>query len=153
MSGFDRRCDTEVHEVRRLKVINGELGRRKWSVEEKGRIVAESMVPGAIVSEVARRHQLNPQQLFAWRHDAKQGRLALPAEAMSFVPVVAMADDEGSSSGSSALATDRIEVHLGAAVIGRNNHHHIQLFVLFPARVHIEASHLHQLPVVAFQLT
>ena len=115
MSEFDRRCDTEVQEVRRLEVINGEVGRRRWSAEEKGRIVAESMVPGAIVSEVARRHQLNPQQLFAWRHDAKQGRLALPAEAMSFVPVVTMADDGPSSF--SVSAADRVEVHLGPAVI------------------------------------
>ena len=96
-SRFDRRCDTEVHEVRRLEVINGELGRRKWSAERKGEIVAESMQPGVVVSEVARRHNLTPQQLFAWRHDAKQGRLALPEEAMSFVPVVAAADEAGSS--------------------------------------------------------
>ena len=75
MSRFDRRCDTEVHEVRRLEVINGDLGRRKWSAERKGEIVAESMQPGVVVSEVARRHNLTPQQLFAWRHDAKQGRL------------------------------------------------------------------------------
>ena len=71
-SRFDRRCDTEVHEVRRLEVINGELGRRKWSAERKGEIVIESMQPGVVVSEVARRHNLTPQQLFAWRHDAKQ---------------------------------------------------------------------------------
>ena len=38
MSRFDRRCDTEVHEVRRLDVISGEVGRRKWSAERKGEI-------------------------------------------------------------------------------------------------------------------
>ena len=117
MSRFDRRCDTEVHEVRRLEVINGELGRRKWSAERKGAIVAESMQPGVVVSEVARRHDLTPQQLFAWRHDAKQGRLALPEEAMSFVPVVAAADDAVSSGQPPAPASRQIEVHLGAAVI------------------------------------
>ena len=74
-------------------MINDELGRRKWSAERKGEIVAESMQPGVVVSEVARRHNLTPQQLFAWRHDAKQGRLALPEEAMSFVPVVATAEE------------------------------------------------------------
>ena len=107
MSRFDRRCDTEVHEVRRLEVINGDVGRRKWPAERKGEIVAESMQPGVVVSEVARRHNLTPQQLFAWRHDAKQGRLALPEEAMSFVPVVAAADETVSSRPASGDATDR----------------------------------------------
>jgi len=100
-------------------VINGELGRRKWSAERKGEIVAESMQPGVVVSEVARQHNLTPQQLFAWRHDAKQGRLALPEEAISFVPVVAAADDAGSSAHppSPATATRQIEIRFGAAVI------------------------------------
>ncbi len=117
MSGFDRRCDSEVHEVRRLEVINGDLGRRKWSAERKGEIVAESMQSGVVVSEVARRHDLTPQQLFAWRHDAKQGRLALPEDAMSFVPVVAAADDASSSDQPPTPATRQIEIRLGAAVI------------------------------------
>ena len=77
-------------------MVNGELGRRKWSVE-RGEIVAESMQPGVVVSEFARRYGLTPQQLFAWRHDAKLGRLALPEEAVPFVPVVAAADEVGSS--------------------------------------------------------
>ena len=114
MSEFESRLDPEVREVRRLEVINGALGRRRWSSEEKGRLVAESMAPGVVVSEVARRNGLNPQQLFAWRHDAKQGRLALPADVMSFVPVVAMSDDEPLPPVSSK---ECIEVHVGAAVI------------------------------------
>ncbi|MEM7041940.1 MAG: transposase [Pseudomonadota bacterium] len=98
-------------------MINGDVGRRKWSAERKGEIVAESMQPGVVVSEVARRHNLTPQQLFAWRHDAKQGRLALSEEAMSFVPVVAVADEAGSSVQPPAPVTRQIEIHLGAAVI------------------------------------
>ena len=68
MSALDRRVDPEVREVRRLEVINGALGRRRWSAEAKARIVAESLAPGVVISEVARRHDLRPQQLFAWRH-------------------------------------------------------------------------------------
>jgi len=109
MSAFDRRVDPEVREVRRLEVINGALGQRRWSADVKARIVAESLAPGVVISEVARRHDLRPQQLFAWRHQARQGHLVLPAEELSFVPVVAAAA-EGPPAG-------LIEVALGGAVV------------------------------------
>jgi transposase len=70
--------------------IRTEVGRRRrWSAEEKGRIVAESYAPGAVASEVARRHEITSQHLFAWRKAARQGRLVLPEDAAPlFVPVV-----------------------------------------------------------------
>jgi Transposase/IS66 Orf2 like protein len=43
------------------------VGRRRWSEEERRRIVAESFEPGASVSVVARRHDLNTNLLFTWR--------------------------------------------------------------------------------------
>jgi transposase len=45
--------------------------RRRWSDEVKGRIVAESYAPGAAVSEVALRHEISPQLLWAWRKAAR----------------------------------------------------------------------------------
>jgi transposase len=45
--------------------------RRRWSSEDKARIVVESLEPGVSVSEVARRHGLSPQQLFGWRRKAR----------------------------------------------------------------------------------
>ena len=93
MSAFDRRVDPEVREVRRLEGITGALGRRRWSAEAKARIVAESLAAGVVISEVARRHDLRPQQLFAWGHQARQGRLALPPAELSFVPVIGSASD------------------------------------------------------------
>jgi transposase len=41
--------------------------RRSWSLDEKRRIVDESLEDGASIAEVARRHDLNTNQLFTWR--------------------------------------------------------------------------------------
>jgi transposase len=116
MSAFDRRLDPEVREVRRLEVITGALGRRRWSDEVKARIVAESLAPGVVVSEVARRHELRPQQLFAWRRQARQGGLALPAEDLAFVPVVRAAAEAPAAKTPAPPAT-MIEVALGEVVV------------------------------------
>lgn len=52
--------------ARRLEVIT-ETGRRRWfSKDEKARIVEETLVPGAVVSEIARRHGLTPQGVAGW---------------------------------------------------------------------------------------
>ena len=58
-------------EVRRIEVITGTGRRRRWSGDDKARILCESLQPGVNVSEVARRHGLSPQQLFAWRNAAR----------------------------------------------------------------------------------
>src|ERR1700747_2547597 len=72
--------------------------RRRWRAEDKGRIVAESYAPGAVVSEVARRHDITPQHLFAWRKAVRAGRLTLPAEeAPMFVPVVTTIREVGAA--------------------------------------------------------
>ena len=73
----------------RVDIQVGVGRRRRWSDEAKGRIVAESYAPGAIVSEVARRHDISPQHLFTWRKAARAGALSLSADtAPLFVPVV-----------------------------------------------------------------
>jgi transposase len=83
----------------RIDIRTGVGRRRRWSNEAKGRAVAESYEPGAVVSEVARRHDITPQHLFAWRKAARAGRLVLPAEATpTFVPVVTTMG-EGSTAG------------------------------------------------------
>ena len=73
----------------RVDIQIGVEHRRRWSDEAKGRIVAGSYAPGAIVSEVARQHAISPQHLFAWRKAPRAGALSLPADtAPLFVPVV-----------------------------------------------------------------
>ena len=50
---------------------------------------AAAIAPGAVIAEVARRHDLAPQQLSNWIRAAKDSRFALSADALpSFVPVV-----------------------------------------------------------------
>jgi transposase len=69
--------------------------RRRWRADEKGRIVAESYEAGAIVSEVARRHDITPQQLFAWRKAARTSHLTLPAqEAPMVVPAMTVTPED-----------------------------------------------------------
>ena len=76
--------------VRRLEVITGAGGRRRWSGSEKARIVAEAMLPGAVVSEIARRHGMSPQHLFTWRREAQRAleAVAEPTAPLTFVPAV-----------------------------------------------------------------
>lgn len=41
--------------------------RRSWTMEEKRRIVDESLEDGASIAEIARLYELNANQLFTWR--------------------------------------------------------------------------------------
>ena len=77
---------TPAGEVRRIEVFTGSGPRRRWSPEEKARIIDESYAGMGTVCDVARRYGLAPTQLFTWRRDAK-----LPREARSaptFAPIV-----------------------------------------------------------------
>ena len=91
---------------RRVEVLTGPGRRRRWSADEKARIVAETLVPGARVSEVARRWQICSQQVFGWRRAMRQdlpnvaGTTTTPATP-SFVPIVseAIPADNGATRG------------------------------------------------------
>jgi transposase len=69
-------------------VITGAGGRRRWTVDDKARIVEETLEPGASVSLVARRHGLTPQQLFGWRREARKRSEAIDDGGPRFVPAV-----------------------------------------------------------------
>jgi len=75
--------------VRRLEIFTGGGRRRKWSEEDKTRIVAEIVASGDSVCAVARRHGLSPQQLFGWRRQLRESAAGhSEAEELQFVPAV-----------------------------------------------------------------
>ena len=71
----------------RVEVLGGVERRRRWSRDEKMRILTESLEPGATVSEVARRNDVMPSVLFAWRRQAR-----LPATASTTLAPVTIAE-------------------------------------------------------------
>ncbi|MBV1800382.1 IS66-like element accessory protein TnpA [Siccirubricoccus sp. G192] len=102
---------------RRIEVLTGPGRRRKWSDDDKARIVAESAEPGAVVTEVARRWQVSPQQVFDWRRQARKALAATAAPTeLAFVPIVPE-PPETAAAAILARPAAPIEVKLAGAVL------------------------------------
>ncbi|MGI4946019.1 MAG: IS66-like element accessory protein TnpA [Janthinobacterium lividum] len=69
-----------------VEIITGRERRRRWSTQEKLRIVGETHEPGACVGDVAARHGVCASLVFTWRRQVRQGVLTA-AEVPTFVPV------------------------------------------------------------------
>jgi transposase len=98
------------HALERVEVLHGPERRRRWSAEEKARIVAESFEPDTVVSSVARRHGLHRNQLYAWRRELQDGEFRAAASGVTFAPIV-LTDT------STPVASKDIEIALGGAVV------------------------------------
>jgi transposase len=106
--------DAKGGEYRRVEVLTGPGRRRKWSDEEKARIVAETLKPGAVVADVARRRQVCPQQVFTWRREMRVGAAAR----LDFVPIVpATSMHVPEPPAAPACSSPSIEVELAGAVL------------------------------------
>lgn len=76
--------------------------------------MAESFEAGARVNDVARRNGVAPQQVTAWRRDARKGRLVLPAD--DAAPFAALVVEEPAAS-TPAPAPSMIEIEAGGVVV------------------------------------
>jgi transposase len=104
---------TKADGFRRLEVITGVGRRRRWSEEDKARIVAESLDPATTSLAVARRHGLHASQLFVWRQQLQRSvSAAQTLGGPGFVPVL-LAEGGAPPVG----AAGRIEIALGPAVV------------------------------------
>ena len=72
--------------IDRIEVITSVQRRRRWSAEEKARIVQETYAPGMSVSLVARQHGVAPNQVFTWRRLYAEGALSAVAAGEEVVP-------------------------------------------------------------------
>lgn len=72
----------------RLEVIEGPSGRLPRTKAERARIAAESLVPGASVTDVAKRHGTTRWQVYDWRKKLRAGQLVVP-EHVAALPMFA----------------------------------------------------------------
>jgi transposase len=102
-----------------VEVITSVQRRRRWSREEKLRIVAESAQPGRTASQVARDHGIAPGQLFIWRRQLLAEAIATGVADDAFVPVtIANEPVTGASSGPVASSGERaIEIRLPNGIV------------------------------------
>ena len=120
---FEHSDETSARRPRRVEVITGPERRRDWPEAEKIAIVAKALAPGVNVSDIARRHDINPQQLFGWRRRFRAEAEALIEEsrataAATFAPVVIAATSSPPSPAPAVVPEcASIEISIGAATV------------------------------------
>jgi len=98
--------------VSRIDIRRTRSGNRLWPEDLKGRIVRESLQPGARVCDVARRYGIQAQQLTEWRRLARKGRLALMVdEPADFVAI------ELNEPSTRIQAVSKVEIAVGKIVV------------------------------------
>ena len=106
--------------VSRLEVIEGPSGRRLRTKAERARIAAESLVPGASVTDVAQRHATTRWQIHDWRRKLRTGQLVVP-ESVASLPMFAELVVESAAAGAEmpagVLVATGVEIVIGDVVI------------------------------------
>ena len=106
-----------------VTVLSGPERRRRWSASEKTRIVEESLAPGAIITEVARQHDVHPSLLHHWRRQARLG--SVDDSAVKFLPV-SVGQRRQPTAGTGAIEIEleggvlvRVDAAIDEAALGR----------------------------------
>ena len=92
--------------------------RQRRSVEEKRRIVEETLEAGASVARVARRHAVNANQVFYWRKKYQEGRLG-KNQSNKLLPVT-LSDiswDKAGRAGGVTSSSGSIEIKLAKGML------------------------------------
>ena len=102
----------------RVEVMSGVERRRRWSEEQKRAIVAASLAPGAVVSEVARRAAVCPGQIYRWRQELRAIADGF-AQVLIAPPEMAVEAADGVACGEPAIEVEfagRARVRIPAAI-------------------------------------
>ena len=109
----------------RGEIISRVERRRRWSCEQKVRILTEALEPGATVSAVADRNGVSRSQVYAWRRLAERG--GIPGISLNgpqkqlFAPVHIEAMPPASGPATAALATTYEQRRPGAIEVALTN--------------------------------
>src|SRR3954467_14426652 len=98
-----------------VTVLSGPERRRRWASSEKASIVEESLRPGAVVTAVARRHDVHPNLLHHWRRQVK--RASEGGRGLKFLAVAVTASARPRAEGSIEIEfAGNVRVRVDAAV-------------------------------------
>lgn len=98
----------------RVEILTGPERRRRWSDEEKRRIVQATSVAGASVAEVARVHDVSRQQIYHWRRVLGAARRTCAA-AVDFVPVALASGPEALGPGERPPPAGEMQIEIALA--------------------------------------
>ena len=84
-----------------VTILTGPERRRHWSDEDRFRILEQAFAPGAVVAEVARRHDVSRTLIYLWRR-----QLLAEASAPAFMPAVIVEDAPSAASESPAIVLE-----------------------------------------------
>jgi transposase len=103
--------------VSRLEVIEGPSGRRRRTKAERARIAAESLMPGAKVTDIARRHGTSRWQIYDWRRQLRTGQLILPGNVACLPMFAELVVDDTAADAPSTVSGSNLEIVVGDVVI------------------------------------
>jgi transposase len=82
----------------RQEILSGVERRRRWSVEEKLRVVSQAAVEGRLLADIARQNDITRSQIYQWRNELRRKGLLGETPTVSFAPVELSAPDNSNGS-------------------------------------------------------